>query len=319
MRRRRLGAELRRLREAAGLTGEQVIDKLGWASASKLSRLENGRSRPSLDDIENLLDLYQVAATERSMLLDVARGAAEHTRAWLRAYATMTPRQQEFAELEAGCAEICEYAPVIVPGLLQTAEYARVRFQAARPLKRQSAAEHQELDESEEEVAARLARQALLIRGDDPPQYQAVLEETAISARTCPPDVLYQQLEHLRRIAELPNVTLRILAPSAVIGNWYLPETPFSIYRFAERDDPSAVAVETLSSNLVLDETALDKYSTVFTWLCAAARSPEESLRWLDEAAWHASCAMTTIPLSSSPGAPRPRPASDDGVPSPAP
>ena len=66
MRRRRLGAELRRLREAAGLTGEQVIDQLGWASASKLSRLENGRSRPSVDDVARLLDLYKVDSAERT-------------------------------------------------------------------------------------------------------------------------------------------------------------------------------------------------------------------------------------------------------------
>lgn len=292
VRRRRLGSELRRLRESAGLTGDQVIERLGWASASKLSRLENGKSRPALGDVENLLRLYEVEPRERAELLNIAREAAEHTKSWLRAYTAMTAAQREYAELEAGCAEICEYAPVIVPGLLQTAAYARVRFLSARQLGRRHAAEQHEPEAPDTEVAARLARQRLLSGNEDPPRYQAVLEEAALSTRACPPDVLHEQLQHLRRIAALPNVTLRVLPATAVIGNWYLPETAFSIYRFAEPEDPSAVAVEALRGNLMLEESALDDYAQVFEWLCAAARSPAESLEWITEAAWRTARGM---------------------------
>ncbi|GFJ91409.1 hypothetical protein Prum_050510 [Phytohabitans rumicis] len=133
VRRRRLGAELRRLREAAGLTGDQVIARVGWASASKLSRLENGRSRPDLGDVLDLLDLYDVTGSTREDLIAVTRDAG-NTRGWLRSYPVMTQRQRGYAELEAGCAEIFEYGPVILPGLLQTAEYTRVRLLSSREL-----------------------------------------------------------------------------------------------------------------------------------------------------------------------------------------
>jgi transcriptional regulator with XRE-family HTH domain len=123
---------MRRLREAAGLTGEQVVERVGWASASKLSRLENGRSRPDLADVLDLLDLYRVAAATREELIGIARDAG-NSRSWLRAYPVMTSRQRAYAELEVGCAEIHEYATAIGPGLLQTPEYARVRIVAGRP------------------------------------------------------------------------------------------------------------------------------------------------------------------------------------------
>src|SRR5262245_31705258 len=130
VRRQRLGTELRRLRELSGLTGEQVVERVGWAAKSKLSRLENGRSRPDLADILDLLDLYRVLGRERDQLVAVARDAG-NTRRWLRAYPVMTPRQRGYAELEAGSATIHEYGASMVPGLLQTPEYARLRICSA--------------------------------------------------------------------------------------------------------------------------------------------------------------------------------------------
>ncbi|MEV1285713.1 helix-turn-helix transcriptional regulator [Micromonospora sp. NPDC049679] len=307
MRRRRLGAELRRLRETAGLTGDQVIERVGWASASKLSRLENGRSRPGLGDVLDLLELYAVDGAERDDLMAIAREAGD-TRAWLRSYPAMTQRQRAYAELEAGCADISEYAPVIVPGLLQTPEYARVRIVSAQPLTEARPPDHHEIDHPETEVAARLARQSLLSRGDDPPRYVAVLEESALTGRSGPPEVLRAQLQHLRRVAALPNVTLRVLPPCAVVAEWYLPETAFSIYRFAEPEDPSAVAIEALSADMVLtDEAVLARYTQVFDWLCAAARSPDESLEWITEAAWRkdSDSILEAPPRDRSPMPPR--------------
>jgi transcriptional regulator with XRE-family HTH domain len=286
------------LRETAGLTGDQVIERVGWASASKLSRLENGRSRPGLGDVLDLLEVYAVDGAERDDLMAIAREAGD-TRAWLRSYPVMTQRQRAYAELEAGCADISEYAPVIVPGLLQTPDYARVRIISAQPLTGGKAPDQHEPDDPETEVAARLSRQSLLSRGDDPPRYVAVLEESALTGRSGPPEVLRAQMQHLRRVAALPNVTLRVLPPSAVVAEWYLPETAFSIYRFAEPEDPSAVAIEALGADMVLtDEALLDRYSKVFDWLCAAARSPEESLQWITEAAWRKDSDAMNAPQS---------------------
>jgi transcriptional regulator with XRE-family HTH domain len=278
MRRRRLGVELRRLREGAGLTGEQVIARLGWASASKLSRLENGRSRPDLGDVLDLLDLYAVEGPEREELVRVARDAGD-VRRWLRAYPVMTQRQRRYAELEAGCAEIWEYAPLIVPGLLQTPDYARARITSGEglvPLEG-APAEHPEA-----EVGARIARQSLLTRPLAPPQYAAVIDEAALGARGGPPDVIGGQLTRLAEVAVLPNVTVQMLPNDAVIHDFYLPHTAFSLYRFADPQDPETLAIEGLALDLMLtDRTELDRYAKVFRWLQDAALTPDETLSWL--------------------------------------
>jgi transcriptional regulator with XRE-family HTH domain len=295
VRRRRLGAELRRLREAAGLTGDQVVERVGWASSSKISRIENGRSRPGLADVLTLLDLYRVTGRDRDQLITIARDAG-NTRAWLRAYPVMTKRQREYAELEAGCSEICEYGQLVVPGLLQAPGYARWRILGAHGLGPTQAPRADEPaggaapppssgGDIDTEVAARGARQGLLSRSD-PPRYEAVLEEWAFTARAGPPDVLADQLEHLCRLADLPHVTLRVLSPNAVLGDWYVPATSFSIYRFTDPDDPGTVAIEALGHDVLLsDNAALLQYLRVFDWLRDAARSPEDSRRWFADAA----------------------------------
>ncbi|HZN70484.1 MAG TPA: helix-turn-helix transcriptional regulator [Micromonosporaceae bacterium] len=290
VRRRRLGAELRRLREAAGLTGDQVIARVGWASASKLSRLENGRSRPDLADVLDLLDLYAVGGRERDELVAVARDAG-NTRGWLRSYPVMTKRQRGYAELESGCADIREYATASVPGLLQTPDYARVRILSSRALQQLDAVDAAETAETE--VAARVARQGILTRPADPTRYEAVIEETALSGRGGPPSVMRDQLAHLRRLAELPNITLRVLPGDATIGDRYLPHTPFSIYRFADPADPETVAVEALGNDLVLSEKpSVERYIVVFSWLREAALSPADSLAWLS--------ARVVVPVDAS-------------------
>ncbi|HEY2946914.1 MAG TPA: helix-turn-helix transcriptional regulator [Micromonosporaceae bacterium] len=285
VRRRRLGTELRRLREAAGLTGEQVVERVGWASASKLSRLENGRSRPDLADVLDLLDLYGVAGAPRDELIAITRDAG-NSKGWLRAYPVMTSRQRMYAELEVGCAEIHEYAMAIVPGLLQTPEYARVRILAGRALGARSSESRGRDPDVDAEVAARVGRQRLLALDVDPPAYEAILEEAALSARGGRGDVMYAQLLHLCRLAEMPNVTLRVLPESARLGDWYLPETSFSIYRFPDRNDPATVAVELLAADLQLtDQAVVGAYTAAFDRLRAAARSPEASVDWLAHAA----------------------------------
>ncbi|MFF5053924.1 helix-turn-helix domain-containing protein [Micromonospora sp. NPDC000663] len=283
LRRRRLGVELRRLRETAGLTGDQVIERIGWASASKLSRLENGRSRPDPQDVGVLLDLYGADAALREELLGIT-GEAGDMRGWLKNFPVMTLQQRSWAELEAGCAEISEYNPVLVPGLLQTPGYAQVRIVSARRVGA-GAGEPEPGDEPETEVQARLARQSLLTREPDAPRYTAVLEEAALGRRAGPPEVLHEQLLQLCDLALLPNVTLHVLLRDTQIGDWYLPPTAFSLYRFADPLDPETLAIEGGFTDVMSSEAiALNRYKVVFEWLCTAALNESDTLSWLIEA-----------------------------------
>ncbi|MDM4720644.1 helix-turn-helix transcriptional regulator [Micromonospora sp. WMMA1363] len=283
LRRRRLGTELRRLRETAGLTGDQVIERIGWASASKLSRLENGRSRPDPQDVRDLLDLYRADPGQRDDLLTITQEAGD-MRGWLRNYPVMTQQQRGFAELEAGCVEISEYNPVLVPGLLQTPGYARVRIASAREVD-QAAGEPEATEDVDTEVRARLARQSLLTRAPDAPRYTAVLEEPALVGRAGPPDVLREQLIQLCELAMLPNVMLHVLPRDTRLGDWYLPPTAFSLYRFADPQDPETLAIEGGFLNVMSTEVkALNRYKVVFEWLCTTALSASDSLSWLIQA-----------------------------------
>ena len=282
LRRRRLGTELRRLREAAGLTGDQVIERIGWASASKLSRLENGRSRPDPADVTDLLTLYQVDDELRDELLGITREAGD-MRGWLRTFPVMTEQQRGFAELEAGCAEIWEYNPVLVPGLLQTPGYARYRITSASRVADEAGDPDDE--DPETEVSARLARQSLLTRSPDAPRYTAVLEEAALGRRAGPPEVLREQLVHLCDLAMLPNVSLHLLLRDTRVADWYLPPTAFSVYRFADPLDPETLAIEGGFTDVMSTEvTTLNRYKVVFQWLCSAALSASDTLSWLIEA-----------------------------------
>ncbi|GAB3815619.1 helix-turn-helix domain-containing protein [Micromonospora zhanjiangensis] len=302
-RRGRLGSELRQLREAAGLTGDQVIERIGWNSASKLSRLENGRSKPEVQDVVALLDLYGADPAKRDEVVMIARDAGD-LKGWLRSYASkMTDAQMPYAELEAGCAEIWEFSPIVVPGLLQTADYTRIRLESTQPLN-QAHPPKRELAALEAEVSARTSRQMLLTREEEPALYHAVLDEAVFGVRAGPPNVLQSQIRRLRTLAELPNVTIQLLLrDTPVNGGWYLPHTGFSLYRFPDPNDPEAGSIEGLDSNLAIDdEKEIKRYKMVFGWLQAAALSAEDTIRWLAEAA----LTRTNGSHDSHPGVPKP-------------
>ena len=167
IRRARLGAELRQLRRREALTLEQVCDRLGWASTSKLSRIELGQSRPDLADVLDLLDVYEVPPPQRDALIVIARDAAT-SRGWWKTLGEMGERQRTYAELEAGAATIVEYQPAVVPGLLQTPAYARLRLAAGRLLTPTST--------WRPTCVPGRPRQEVLRRAD-PPRYTAVLAE----------------------------------------------------------------------------------------------------------------------------------------------
>lgn len=271
VRRQRLGAELRKLRRDLDMTGEQVISELGWPAQSKLTRIERGQSRQDLADVMNLLDLYGVTGADREKLIIIARDAAD-TRGWYRAFAGMGARQRSYVELESGAARIREYQQFVIPGLLQTPEYARVRMESGRELY------GEDLDQ-DIDTRAREARQRVLMR-EMPPQYEAIIEECALRRAVAPPTIMQGQLRRLIEVSELPNVSIRILTLGAAVADFWVPHSAFSIYAFADPDDPTIVTLEALTSDLQLrDEEDVERYETVYQWASEAALSTGASTR----------------------------------------
>lgn len=268
VRRQRLGAELKALRLGKGLTGEQVADRLGWLSNSKVSRLELAQSRPNLADIMDMLDLYEVAGAKREELIAVARDAANIT-GWWRSVAGMHQRQRSCAELETGAAEIWEYTQFLIPGLLQTKAYATVRTNSGREL-------YPDLD-PDVDAGARASRTDILSRAD-PPRYKAIVEEAALRRSVAPSVVMAGQLEQLAHLVQLPNVGLRVLPLSARVADFYVPHSSFSLYRFRDPGDPETVVLETLTSDVHLrDEEDVRLYKRIFGWMRDAALSEDAS------------------------------------------
>ncbi|MGW3614139.1 helix-turn-helix domain-containing protein [Micromonospora sp. NPDC005163] len=268
IRRVRLGAELRQLRRREALTLEQVCDRLGWASTSKLSRIELGQSRPDLADVLDLLDVYQVPAPARDALIVIARDAAT-SHGWWKTLGEMSERQRTYAELEAGAAHIVEYQPAVVPGLLQTPAYARLRVAAGALLT-------PEID-VEAEVRARALRQEVLRRAD-PPRYTAVLAEAVCDPAELAVPVWREQLRHLVAVSGLAHVTVRLL-PRSVAGDGLHPLTPYSCYAFPDPADPRTVMLEALTTDVRLTTPLdVDRYERMTEALLTAALSPEETV-----------------------------------------
>ncbi len=272
IRRARLGAELRQLRRREALTLEQVCARLGWASTSKLSRIELGQSRPDLADVLDLLDIYEVPSPQREALIVIARDAATG-RGWWKALGEMSERQRTYAELEAGAATIVEYQPTVLPGLLQAPGYARLRITAGRLL-------HPDVD-VEADLRARLTRQGVL-RRPDPPRYTALLDERVCDPAGLPADVWHEQLEHLLALAELPHVTVRVVPGTAAPRGGAYPLTAFSCYSFPDPADPRTVMLEALTTDVRLASDAdVGRYDRMTGWLSAAALGAAETAELL--------------------------------------
>jgi transcriptional regulator with XRE-family HTH domain len=203
VRRRRLAAELRRLRERASLTGDQVAEHMGW-SASKVSRLENAHTPPRVPEIRKLLALY--GAEDRTAdLIELAR-EAQTSKGWWESYSqTLSPEYATLIGLEAEATATMNWAPFIVPGLLQTSDYAReVTNGLVEGIAPISPAE------TRRRVEARLARQQVLTR-DNPLQFSAILDESVLFRRFGDRTVMQSQIKRLLALSERANITLRIL------------------------------------------------------------------------------------------------------------
>ena len=270
VRRRRLSSELRRLRESARLTIEEVSEKLE-CSASKISRMETGHVGVTPRDARDMLELYGIAEDEREALVQLAREARK--KGWWHAYNEVFTGA--FVGLESEASSLRAFQALLVPGLLQTEDYTRAVIRAIRP-------DAGEAD-IEQRVAARLARQRLLTCAD-PPEYWAVIDEGALRRTVGGPEVMRAQLRRLGEVAALPNVTLQVVPFRA--GAHSGLEGPFLILGFPEQADPDVVYVENTSMGVYLEQYAdVRRYTLMFDHLRAAALKPDDTIGLIDSIA----------------------------------
>ncbi|MGH3568267.1 MAG: helix-turn-helix domain-containing protein [Pseudonocardia sp.] len=279
VRRQRLAAELRRLREARDMTTADVAAAIG-KSRMVIGRLENAQARPNTADVMKILNTLRVEGEEWKHLVIISAEAAE--RGWWHSDAdAMGARQSLYADLEYGAVTIQELAHTFVPGLLQTREYAQARHTANSALGPVSYV-------SDRAVDARQNRQRMLDRPNGP-TYEVVLDELAVRRWTVPPAVLRTQLEHLVSVvAQTPKISVRVLPIAARIADYAAAGTSFSRYTFSD-GDPVVVAVDTAASDLILTDLAepdqVARYTQLYDRLAAAALAPEDSITLLTEAA----------------------------------
>jgi transcriptional regulator with XRE-family HTH domain len=265
-----LGAQLRRLREAKGITLERAGYQIR-ASHSKMSRLELGRVSFKERDVADLLTLYEVTDEhERETLCALARQA--NGQGWWHSYSDILPQWFEFyVGLERAADRIRTYQVQFVPGLLQTEDYARgvVLLEHA----------DDPADEIARRVTLRMTRQKLLT-GPDVPEFWAVMDDAALRRPIGGPEVMRGQLRYLIEVAELPNVTLQVIPFGA--GGHAAAGGPFSILRFPEPDLPDVVYLEQLTSALYLDKHEdTDHYLAVMERLCLEALPADQTVSTL--------------------------------------
>ncbi|MCG7529090.1 helix-turn-helix domain-containing protein [Streptomyces sp. OfavH-34-F] len=269
VRRRKLGEELRSLRHASGLTSREAAQLLGWHQ-SKVSRIETGVSGVRPDDVNRLLDAYGMDDPKLREVLGALAGSAGGGGAgWWHAYRGLIPPQyRDFISLESQARTARTLETSVVPGLLQTADYARAVTRASL-----DGLPSGQLDSL---VEVRLTRQGVL-RSDPPLRLSAVLDEAVLRREVGGRRVMRQQLRHLARVAQLPHVQLQLLP--FTVGGYVGLTSPFVIFSFPTASDLDVVVLDHLTSSLYLERKEdLAAYSAAFRTLQAHALSPEHTL-----------------------------------------
>ena len=249
-----LGKRLRELRQQARLTGRQLAESLAWPP-SKVSKLENGRQTPTDDDIRAWTRAVNAEGDAEALLASLHTLELQHAE-WQRLLkAGLRSHQGELSERDEHTKVYRAFEPAVVPGLLQTPEYARARFA-------QVVMVHKVPNDINEAVQARMRRQEMLYRQDK--RFHLVLTEAALRYRLCPADVMLAQLDRLVSLSALRNVRLGIIGSQTQFvvdprhGFWLL--------------DNDLVRVETYSAELNLRQPQeIELYSGVFEKLAAVA------------------------------------------------
>ena len=266
VRRRRLAAELRRIREQRGLTIDQVSERMAW-HPTKLSRIETGRRSAPPGDVRALLELYEIAGDEADTLRRLARQARQ--RGWWEAYKdVLPPVYSTYIGLEAEAVSVRNYECLFIPGLLQTENYARAAIRGVLPQ-----ATEEDVDSR---VAVRMGRTRLLYSGSL--HLWAIMDEAAIRRCVGGPTVMMEQAQHIKELAALPTVTVQVIPYSAGAH----PGMPgsFSILEFPDKTDPEVVYIDSAAGDLFMErEEEVARYTVTFEHLRAAALSPADSIQ----------------------------------------
>lgn len=270
VRRRRLGMELRRLREEAAYTLERVAERLE-CSDSKISRIETGQVGATPRDVRDMLELYGVDGKQRDELMQLAREGRQ--RGWWNTFDDQVIRT--LIGFEAAATSVHIYEAMVVPGLLQTVDYAQAVIRAVRPGLRP--------EEIKRRVEVRTARQRDLTEAD-PPTLWVIIDEAALRRPVGGPAVMREQLQRLIEAGGWPTVTLQVLPLDAAEHAGM--DGSFTIYEFSEADGPAVVYLENATSDLYLETAAeLRRYTLLFDHLRAAAMKPKDSSEFLSDLA----------------------------------
>ncbi|MEV5569377.1 helix-turn-helix transcriptional regulator [Spirillospora sp. NPDC052269] len=267
VRQRRLAAELRRLREERGLTGDDVAARLSWSTA-KVSRIENARTSTRISDVRKLTQLYQIDLSHHAELLALAHDAAQ--KGWWEGYRELPGAYTQFIAMEDEATRIVHWETYLVPGLLQTEDFARSVMGGARSY---DPAPPREI---ERRIEVRMRRQQILFR-ETPIQYSVLLDESVLQRLVGDPATMHGQLRHLLDVSELPHVDLRVIRLDVLHT---IVEGAFQLMEYEPVWDivfPDVVYVGALTDNQVIDEKLAFMYRLAFEGMTRFASSPGES------------------------------------------
>lgn len=272
VRRRRLGQELRRLRELKGMTAEEVAERL-LVSQSKISRLENGRRSISQRDVRDLCGVYEV---EDHRIVDSLMQMAKDSRqqGWWHAFGDIP--YSVYIGLETDAASLRVYEPQVVPGLLQTQRYAEALIAGALPESGSA--------DVEKRVSVRLRRQERIKEAEHPLRLWAVIDEAALHRLVGDKQLMREQLEHLVELSQLPHVTVQVLpfdmgAHPGILGQ-------YAILEFPDASDSSVVYIEGVTSDLYLEKANdVQRYSVMYEHLRAQALNVDQTRAFITDIA----------------------------------
>lgn len=266
-----LGAQLRRLREAAGVTRAAAGYNIR-GSESKISRLELGRVGFKRRDVEDLLTMYGVAdRRERAMFLEMVDQSNQP--GWWYRYNDLMPSWfSDYVGLEESASRIQTFELQFVPGLLQTEDYARVISSYGR--------EEWAGEAVERRIALRMRRQKILMK-PNPPRLWAFVDEAVLHRPIGGPVVMKAQLGAVLELTSMPHITVQVL-PYERSG--HAAEGAFAVLRFAENELPDLAYIEHLTGALYLDKLEeLEPYSRAIDRLAVDSETPEQSRAMIDK------------------------------------
>ncbi|MBW8487435.1 helix-turn-helix domain-containing protein [Actinomadura parmotrematis] len=273
VRQRRLGSELRALREGMRFKGDEVAHRLSWSTA-KVSRLENARTGARVDDVVELLKLYGVTGDRRDDLVKLAESATE--RGWWEDYPSVNPAYAELIAIESDASTALCWENLVVHGLLQTREYALSLSRGWNVLKPTHEREIQRW------VDVRMRRQKVL-DSETPLHMDVIFDEAVLRRKVGEDKVMTDQLAHLVEMANRPNIEIRVFPLDEVQP---ISSPPFTLMRFERKygtSFPDIVHTESISFVYVHEEKETFQYDLSFTALRKKALPPAPSLAFLED------------------------------------